>query len=301
MRFAGELAALGTAACFASGANLFAAAGRRMGSHVLNRLRITTALAFLMIALHIKQGEWWPVWVTPTALVALSLSGMVGFVFGDAWNFRAMVILGPGRASLLAATAPLFTTALAWPILHQEPGPMSLAGMVLVFIGVAFAITSRSRRQAAQADHAEGSERMGVIAGLLGAFGQAGGMVLSKIGLRTGIDPLPATVVRVTAAVITIWLLTIAQRQFKSTLGALRDGKATAFMAAGAVMGPVIGVTLALTSLHYIEAGVSASITALAPLLAMLIAARFHGERLSWRAFVGAIIAVTGVVLLFRR
>ncbi len=301
MRFAGELAALGTAACFASGANLFAAAGRRMGSHVLNRLRITTALAFLMIALHIKQDAWWPVWVTPTALVALSLSGMVGFVFGDAWNFRAMVILGPGRASLLAATAPLFTTALAWPILHQQPGPMSLAGMVLVFIGVAFAITSRSRRQAALADHAEGSERMGVIAGLLGAFGQAGGMVLSKIGLRTGIDPLPATVVRVTAAVITIWLLTIAQRQFKSTLGAMRDGKATAFMAAGAVMGPVIGVTLALTSLHYIEAGVSASITALAPLLAMLIAARFHGERLSWRAFVGAIIAVAGVILLFRR
>lgn len=301
MRFAGELAALGTAACFASGANLFAAAGRRMGSHVLNRLRITTALAFLMIALHIKQDAWWPVWVTPTALVALSLSGMVGFVFGDAWNFRAMVILGPGRASLLAATAPLFTTALAWPILHQQPGPMSLAGMVLVFIGVAFAITSRSRRQAALADHAEGSERMGVIAGLLGAFGQAGGMVLSKIGLRTGIDPLPATVVRVTAAVITIWLLTIAQRQFKSTLGAMRDGKATAFMAAGAVMGPVIGVTLALTSLHYIEAGVSASITALAPLLAMLIAARFHGERLSWRAFVGALIAVAGVILLFRR
>lgn len=301
MRFAGELAALGTAACFASGANLFAAAGRRMGSHVLNRLRITTALAFLVIALHVKDGAWWPTWASPAALVALSLSGMVGFVFGDAWNFRAMVILGPGRASLLAATAPLFTTALAWPILHQEPGPMALAGMLLVFFGVAFAITSRSRRQAAHADHHEGSERMGVIAGLLGAFGQAGGLVLSKIGLRTGIDPLPATVIRVTAAVITIWLMTVAQRQFMSTLGALRDGKATAFMAFGAFMGPVLGVTLALTSLHYIEAGVSASITALAPLLAMLLAARFHGERLSWRAFVGAVIAITGVVLLFRR
>ena len=301
MLYAGELAALGTAVCFASGSNLFTAAGRRMGSHVLNRLRITVALVLLMLALRATTGAWWPTWATPTALIALSLSGMVGFVFGDAWNFRAMVILGPGRASLLAATAPLFTTALAWPILHQQPGPSTLAGMLLVFLGVGLAITARSRRQAAQADHAEGSERLGIYAGLLGALGQAGGMVLSKIGLRTGIDPLPATVVRITAALITIWLLTVAQRQVKHTLGALKDRRATAFMVGGAIMGPFLGVTLALTSLFYIEAGVAASITALSPLLAMVLAARFHGERLTWRALLGALVAIAGVVLLFRR
>ena len=301
IRYAGELAALGTAVCFASGSNLFTAAGRRMGSHVLNRLRITVALVLLTLALRVTTGDWWPTWATPTALVALSISGMVGFVFGDAWNFRAMVILGPGRASLLAATAPLFTTALAWPILHQKPGPLALAGMLLVFFGVALAITARSRRQAAKADHSEGSEMMGVYSGLLGALGQAGGLVLSKIGLRTGIDPLPATVIRVAAAVITIWLMTMAQRQVRHTLGALKDGRGTSFMVGGAIMGPFLGVTLALTSLHFIEAGVAASITALAPLIAMTLAVRFHGERLTWRAFVGAVIAITGVVLLFRR
>lgn len=301
MRFPGELAALGTAGCFGSASNLFAAAGRRMGSHRLNRLRITTAWMLLSIALWTVHHAWFPAWATPVALIALSLSGMVGFVFGDAWGFRAIVILGPGRASLLAATAPLFTTLLAWPILHQNPGPLAYLGMFLNFLGVAFAITSRSRRQAARANHAEGSETVGIVSGLLGAFGQAGGVVLAKIGLRTGLDPLSATVIRIAAATITVWLLTGAQRQIGSTLGALRDGRGTAFMAAGAVMGPVLGVTLALTSLHYIEAGVSSSITALSPLVAMLLAARFHGERLSWRAIVGAIVAIGGVVILFLR
>lgn len=300
-RYAGELAALGTAVCFASGSNLFTAAGRRMGSHVLNRLRITVALVLLTVALRVMTGAWWPTWATPTALLALSVSGMIGFVFGDAGNFRAMVILGAGRASLLAATAPLFTTALAWPILHQKPGPLALAGMLLVFFGVGLAITSRSRKQAGQADHKEGSERDGIIAGLLGAFGQATGMVLSKIGLRTGIDPLPATVVRVTAAVITIWIIAMMQREVKHTFRAMKDGRATAFMVGGAFMGPFLGVTLALTALHYIEAGVSASITALSPLLAMTLAVRFHGERLTWRALIGAVIAISGVVLLFKR
>ena len=301
MRYSGELAALGTAACFGGASNLFAAAGRRMGSHVLNRLRIPTAWIFLSLALWTIHHAWWPVWATPTALVALSISGMVGFVFGDAWGFRAIVILGPGRASLLAATAPLFTTALAWPILHQRPGPLAFLGMLLTLGGVAVAITSRSRRQAARAKHAEGSERLGIVAGLLGALGQAGGMILSKIGLRTGLDPLSATVVRIAAATITVWALTVAQRQVRPTLGALADGRATAFMAAGAFMGPFLGVTLALTSLYYIEAGVSASITALSPLVAMLLAARFHGERLTWRAIAGAVVAIAGVVILFRR
>jgi drug/metabolite transporter (DMT)-like permease len=301
MLYSGELAALGTAACFGSASNLFAAAGRRMGSHVLNRLRISAAWMFLTLALWVVHHTWWPTWATPTALVALSISGMVGFVFGDSWGFRAIVILGPGRASLLAATAPLFTTALAWPILHQHPGPQAFAGMLLTLAGVGFAITSRSRRQAAKANHAEGSERMGILAGLLGAFGQAGGMVLSKVGLRTGLDPLSATVVRIGAALVTVWLLTAARRQVLPTLGALRDGRGTAFMAAGAFMGPFLGVVLALTSLYFIEAGVSASITALSPLVAMLLAARFHGERLSWRAWVGAVVAIAGVVILFRR
>ncbi len=301
MLYAGELAALGTAVCFGSSSNLFAAAGRRMPSHILNRLRITAAWIFLTLALWTLRRAFWPVWATPAALVALSLSGMVGFVFGDGWGFRSIVILGPGRASLLAATAPLFTTALAWPVLHQHPGPLAFLGMVLTLGGVAFAITSASRRGASPARHAEGSETLGVLAGLLGALGQAGGTVLSKIGLGTGLDPLSATVVRIAAATLAVWVLTAARRQVRPTLGALRDGRGSAFMAAGAFIGPFLGVTLALVSLDTIDAGVSASITALAPLVAMLLAARFHGEQLSWRAWAGAVIAVAGVVVLFRR
>jgi drug/metabolite transporter (DMT)-like permease len=60
-------------------------------------------------------------------------------------------------------------------------------------------------------------------------------------------------------------------------------------------------VLLSLTSLHLIDAGVAASITAISPLFAMVIAARFHDERLTWRALVGSAIAIAGVVVLFRR
>ena len=72
-------------------------------------------------------------------------------------------------------------------------------------------------------------------------------------------------------------------------------------MIGGAIGGPFLGVTLSLAALQFIQAGVAASITAIYPLLTFLIAARFHGERLTARTLGGTAVAVAGVVVLFLR
>jgi drug/metabolite transporter (DMT)-like permease len=298
VRFAGEFAALGTAACWAAGSNLFAAAGQRMGSVVLNRLRITVAAGLLCTALLVLRGSPWPVWATSWQVGLLAVSGLVGFVFGDTYYFRSLVILGPGRAALVTSTAPVFTALLAWPLLGERPGPLILLGMALTLGGIAWVIWER---QHPTQEHIEGSILVGVVAGVLAAVGQAGGYVLSKLALRTGLDPLSATVVRIVAAAVGIWLLAAVQCDVRRSLGALRDRAATGFMVGGAFFGPFLGVTLSLTALKYIEAGVAASITAIYPVLTLVLSARFHGERLTLRTLAGALVAVAGVVVLFLR
>jgi drug/metabolite transporter (DMT)-like permease len=298
MRFAGECSALGTAVCWAVGSNLFAAAGRRMGSMVLNRLRIAVACLLLALVLLVTRGTPWPMWATGTQVAVLSLSGLIGFVFGDSFYFRALVILGPGRASLLASSAPVFTALIAWPALGEAPGPLALFGMALTLGGIAWVLWES---QHGHQVHVEGSMLVGVGAGLLGALGQAGGYVLSKVALRTGVDPLSATLIRVTAAVAAIWTLAMFQGDVRRSLATLRDRAGAFFMVGGAFFGPFLGVTLSLAALHYIEAGVAASITAVYPILAILIAARFHGERLTPRILGGALVSAAGVVVLFLR
>jgi drug/metabolite transporter (DMT)-like permease len=298
MRYAGELAALGTALSWSVGSNLFAAAGQRMGSAVLNRLRISTAFVLLVLTLLIVRGAPWPTWATRPQLLLLGISGLIGFVFGDGWYFRSLVILGPGRASLLASTSPIFTTLVAWPLLHERPGPLALLGMALTVGGVSWVIGARG---VAASEHREGSHAMGVLAGLLAALGQAVGYVFSRQALSSGIDPISATVVRVGAAVVAIWLIAAFSRAVPETLGALRDRGAAAFMAGGSFFGPFLGVTLSLTAIRYIPAGVASSITAIYPVFALLIAARFHGERVTTRALLGALVAVAGVIVLFLR
>lgn len=297
-RFAGELAALGTAVSWAVGSNFFAAAGRRMGSVVLNRLRITTACVLLSLALFATQGSPWPVWATPAQVGWLAASGVVGFVFGDTWYFRSLVILGPGRAALLASSAPIFTMLFAALLLREHPGPLAWLGTAMTLSGIGWVLRERER---GREPHVEGSAAVGVMAGILAALGQSAGYVLSKTALNTGIDPLSATLVRVGSAAVAIWLLAAAERAVGVTLDALRDRRGAAFMAGGALFGPFMGVTLSLTAIRFIDTGVAASITAIYPLFTMLIAARFHGEPLTRRALLGAAVAVAGVVVLFLR
>ena len=298
MRFAGEFAALGTAVCWAAGSNFFAAAGQRLGSVVLNRLRITVAALLLCTALFILRGSPWPVWAAPWQVGLLALSGLVGFVFGDTYYFRSLVILGPGRAALVTSMAPVFTVLFALPLLGEHPGPLVLLGMALTLGGIAWVIWEREHKTR---EHVEGSMLVGVVAGVLAAVGQAGGYVLSKMALRSDLDPLSATVIRIVAAAIGVWLLAAFQRDVRRSLGALRDGRGSAFMVGGAFFGPFLGVTLSLTALKYIEAGVAASITAIYPVLTLLLSSRFHGERLTLRTLAGALVAGAGVVVLFLR
>lgn len=299
MRFAGELAALGTAVCWAGGANLFAAAANRLGPTVLNRLRLAFGLVFLAIALLVTQGSVWPVWATPYQLAVLTISGLIGFIFGDGWGFRSMMILGPGRATLVISLAPLFTLLLAWPLLGEHPGPLVLLGMAMLLGGLAWVLLERAQETH---EHPAGSVTLGIVAGALAALGQAGGYVLSKMALKTGIDPLSATVVRVAAAALVMWTWAALRRDVAPTIAIARGDRAgTLFAAGGAFAGPFLGVTLSLIALQYVEAGVAASITAFFPVLTILIAMRFHQQRITSRLILGALVSVAGVIVLFLR
>lgn len=298
MRFAGEFAALGTACCWAVGANLFTAAGRRMGPRALNRLRLTVGAALLTAALWLTAGSPWPVWASAREVGLLSASGLIGFAIGDRWFFQSLVILGAGRAALLSSLAPLFTAAIGWPVLGERLGAAAWLGVAMTIGGIAWVILERRGREHAGI---HGSVAVGVAAGLLGAIGQAVGYILSKLALSGGLDPLSATVIRICAAGAAVWMWTAARGEFRGTIAALQDRRAAAFMVGGSVLGPVLGVTLSLAALRFIEAGVAASIIAVAPVLTLAISARFHGEPFGARALLGATVAAAGVVVLFLR
>ena len=293
---AGEAAALGTAVCFTFTALAFEAAGRRVGSLPVNLIRLVFGLALLTVAVQVRGGAPYPVHAPAGAAAWLFVSGLVGFTFGDLCLFRALVEIGSRRSLLLMALVPPITALIAWTALGEGLTVADLGGMILTLTGVAGVVLERRPHGR---DALPPATLRGVLLGLGGALGQAGGLILSKIGLRE-IDPLPANQIRMTAGILGFVVVFALTRRAGRLVGAIRNRRAMAWTTLGAITGPFLGVTLSLVAMRDARAGVAATIMALTPVLILPLVVLLGRERVAARAAGGAILAVAGTALLFR-
>ncbi len=292
---AGEIAGLATSCCWVVTALSFEAAGRRIGSLVVNLVRLVLAMGFLALFNGLTRGAWLPLDASAHAWLWLSASGVVGFALGDLCLFRAFVVLGARVSTLLMALVPALTAVFGWVALRETLTLLQLAGMALVMAGVAWVVLER-------VPAGDGTRRRpsatGIALGLGGALGQAGGLVLSKVGM-TDVDPFSATQIRVIAGAATFALIFTVIGWWPRTIAALRDRRAMSLTGLGAFFGPFLGVSLSLTAVLYTAAGVAATLMSLLPVLIIPPAILLNGERVSPRALGGALLAVGGSALLF--
>ena len=292
----GELYSVGTALCWVGTAVLFTKAGERMGSMVVNLLRMVMALVILIVVAWVTRGLPWPTDASEHAWVWLSISGLVGFTFGDLCLFRAFLLLGPRLSTLMMAFAPPLAAIAGWIWLDEQLGPWQLAGMFTILAGVMWAILDRTPSAASQATPS--ARRWGVVLGFCGALGQGVGLVLSKYGMGD-YEAIAANQIRVLAGMIGFAVMFTIIGWWPRVRKSLRDGPGMAYTAGGAFAGPFLGVTLSLLAVQHIEAGVAASIMGTTPVLIIPYMVWVGKERVGLGGVLGAVLAVAGVAVLF--
>ncbi len=311
----GESAALATAVLWAGTALLFGAAARRGGPDTVNLLRLVAATLVLgVVTLATGAARSLPT----GQVVCLAGSGLVGLALGDVGYFRALQILGPRRAALMMSLAPALAAALMVPLLHEGLRWIGGLGMATTLAGVAWVQSER-----AAAGEVHGSARTGVLWGLLGAAGQASGMVLSKVGLGaapagaplaewsglaargelSGVpaDALYGTFLRMAAATVAIGGAALLGYGGGRLRESIRDRRFLLLVGAATVTGPVLGVWLSLVAVQHANTAVASTIIATSPVFVIPLVRVFHGTRTSARGWLGALLALIGVaVLAFR-
>lgn len=304
----GELAALGTAICWTITALSFESAGRRIGSLVVNIVRLVMAAALFALYGWAVRGMAIPLDLPATAWVWLGLSGLVGFVIGDLFLFQAFVDIGARVSMLIYASVPPLTAILGLLVLDESLGVLGIAGMALTVTGITIVVAKRTSGTQAPTPHAravdaEGARRRlrtrGVLLAFGGALGQAGGLILGRLGAGRTFDAFAATQIRVLAAIVGFALVFTFSRRWRTVAPALRDAGAMARVSLGAVFGPFLGVSLGLFAAQNSTAAVASTIMALVPVLIIAPAVMLFHERVTVREVAGAIVAVTGVGLLF--
>jgi drug/metabolite transporter (DMT)-like permease len=308
----GVAAAFGTAFCWALTALFFSAASRRIGQFHVNQIRLVQACIVLALACAVT-GTF--IAAPMPQLVLLALSGLVGLTLGDAAGFLSLQILGPRRTTLLMALAPGFAALMMIPLLGESLGWVGVVGMFVTLAGVMWVVLERG-----QPGEIQGNLLLGVCMGVLGAVGQAGGLILSKAGLGMAqpdgllneiagvsaanvvtVSPLFGTFVRMMAGMLLLVGYCIVIGKFGVTLSKLKDRKALGQTSAGAFFGPFIGVTLSLAAVAWTNTAVAATVMAISPVLVIPIVRIVYKHTITWRAVVGALVAIAGVgVLTFR-
>lgn len=116
----GESAALATAFAWSLCARAFAGAGLRIGSVAVNHLRLAAAVLILTVMHAVVIGGTPWAGMTSTVVLLFILSGVVGLTLGDAALFRAWVLIGPARGTLVMTTAPAWAAVLALLFLGER-------------------------------------------------------------------------------------------------------------------------------------------------------------------------------------
>jgi drug/metabolite transporter (DMT)-like permease len=295
----GAMAALGTAFAWTFTAIAFEYAGKRIGSLLLNFLRLVVGFLFLGLYGLIARGSFVPLDATLEAWLWLGASGIVGFVLGDLFLFQAFIDIGSRLSMLVYATAPIFTSILGFAAFGESLSPLGFVGMALTMAGIAFVVLGKGTGAAApKAKH----RTRGILLALLATLGQAGGLVLGKLGAGVGLgamDPFAGTQVRVIAGVLGFAVVLSFARSWGALPSSLRDGKAVASLSLGAFLGPFLGVSLSLLAVQSGNTGIASAIMSIVPVLIIAPSAIFFKERVTLREIIGSVVAVGGIFALF--
>ncbi len=265
---------------------------------VVNRTRLLLALVFLIPTHWILLGYPLPLTASGSRWFWLGLSGIVGLVLGDIFLFQAFVLIGPRLSMLVMSLAPILAALMAWLFLAERLVIGQLVGIALTLTGVAWVILERNgpARQARERQ----DYLLGVLFGLGGAAGQALGLVLAKMGLGGDFSPISANIIRMSAAAVVLWTLTLLRGQARDTFRRLgADRRAVRFILTGAFTGPFLGVSFSLLAVQRAPVGIASTLMALPPVILLPVSTVVFKERYGWQAVAGTFVAIAGVALLF--
>lgn len=297
----GEFAALLTAMFWTVTALSFEAASKRIGSLSVNLLRLIVGFGFLSVFTFLYRGLAFPSDADAATWFWLILSGLVGFVFGDLCLFQAFVVIGARISMLIMALSPPVTALISWIVLGETMTFWNWTGMAVTISGIAMVVLTRGGEEERKGLFRQlkfNFPLWGLLLAFGGAVGQAGGLVLSKYGMKD-YDPFASSQIRILAGIVGFSVIVTLRKNWKELAGATRLRKPMMQLGLGAFFGPFLGVSFSLLAVQHANTGVAATLMAIVPILIIPPSLLLNKEKVTTREIIGALVAVTGVALLF--
>ena len=300
----GQISALGAAICWAFCSLCFTEAGKKIGSLQVGLIRMTLGTIMLSLYCWFSRGHLFPYDATSNAWWYLSMSGFIGFFIGDVFLFRSFLLIGPRMSLLIMTSWPVIAALIEWVFLSKQLVLFQLVGISLTIIGISWVIIeqNKDKNQSNTNIISRNNHIKGIVFALLGASGQAIGLVWSKFGMELEggqYDAFSATQIRAFSGLAGYMLLFFFLGRWHKLKALKGDHKSMLYLVLGSASGPFLGVTLSLIALHHTTIGIAATLTASSPIFIIPLVIIYYKEKVNIRAIFGTILALGGVSILF--
>ena len=206
-------------------------------------------------------------------------------------------MIGPRISILLMSLSPAIASFFAFIILGEILKISSVIGIIITITGVALVVSQRNKNMISKFK----ITKIGILFALIAALGQGLGLVVAKISFSYGdINPLIATFIRLSSAVIIILPIAILFKKYKNPFRILnKDRKSLKMILIASFIGPYLGITFSILAIMYAKVGIASTLMSTSPIIMLPISKIVYKEKLSWKSVFGAFIAVIGIAILF--
>ena len=309
MPYLGEIISLVVAVSWTVTAWFADKESHRVGAMVTNALRLSLAVVFLAVLLWFTVGRPYPVYADSRAWFWLSLSALVGYVFGDWCLFNCYLSIGARFGQLFMTIAPPTAAFAGWMLLGETLSWKAALAMLITLAGIAISILSRGDGRQVRLD----LPLKGVLLGIGAGLGQGFGLVLSKIGmehyaaaippdapsLMESMLPFASTMIRAVIGGAGFLLILALQKNLGGFVKAVKDPVSMKYASLITLFGPALGVSLSLMAVRYANAGIASTLMALTPVIILLPEVLVNKKRIRFKEILGVVVSVTGVALFF--
>lgn len=294
MLLIGEISALITAFLWSGSSMVFTSATLKIGSLQVNINRMIFAAIFLGLTVSLSGLQ---VNVSREQFIYLTISGIIGLIFGDTFLFKAFQHIGARLSMLLMSLAPAIAAILAFIFLNEVLSTAGIIGIFITLFGISIVVFERGEIPASEYK----ISKIGIFFGFLAATGQGVGLVFAKKAFELGeINGFVASFVRVAVSMLIILAAGLIVKKYKNPVKLFsKDKKSLIMVLVGSIIGPYLGITFSLIAVAHTKVGIASTIMATVPVVMLPMVKYIYKEKLSGKAIIGAVLAVLGVAILF--
>jgi len=224
-------------------------------------------------------------------LIYGAIAGIVGSVLARLLYFLGISYLGPGKSLSITASSPLYAAFLAWIVLNEDVTLAVIIGTIVVVVGI-IVLSRDIRTETADSEYTVGV----ALYPLCGAVLTAIAVIIRKLALNTGVDPIEAAAANMLGGLIVVLPVTlICWRQDIANLGYRSFSN---FVISSLVMS--FGYIFYFVGLSNANASLFVPLVQTQPLFAVVFSSIFLPklETITRWSYIGSVVIVCGVVLI---